>query len=106
MHGTQDEAKVRGPGVVTGRSGVIGQVYLVLNDFWPLNTTFMAEGVQNSFTRVCVLLSGNSRPPSTQFRFSSTVAKSQPGTQYSNTDPPLRQLWPRSITWCRPCSWP
>jgi type I restriction enzyme, S subunit len=30
---------VKGPGVVTGRYGTIGQVYFVENDFWPLNTT-------------------------------------------------------------------
>lgn len=33
------EAMVRGPGVVTGRYGTIGQVFLIKEDFWPLNTT-------------------------------------------------------------------
>ena len=33
------EAMVKGPGVVTGRYGTIGQVYYVDDDFWPLNTT-------------------------------------------------------------------
>ena len=33
------EAKVRGPGVVTGRYGTLGQVFFVPDDFWPLNTT-------------------------------------------------------------------
>ena len=33
------EARVKGPGVITGRYGTIGQVYFVANDFWPLNTT-------------------------------------------------------------------
>ena len=32
------EAMVKGPGVITGRYGTIGQVYFVENDFWPLNT--------------------------------------------------------------------
>ena len=32
------EAKVTGPGVVTGRSGSIGNVFFIDNDFWPLNT--------------------------------------------------------------------
>lgn len=36
---THSEARVSGPGVVTGRYGTIGQVYLVEEDFWPLNTT-------------------------------------------------------------------
>lgn len=30
---------VKGPGVITGRYGTIGQVYFVEEDFWPLNTT-------------------------------------------------------------------
>jgi type I restriction enzyme, S subunit len=33
------EAKVKGPGVVTGRYGTIGEVFFVPDDFWPLNTT-------------------------------------------------------------------
>ena len=33
------EAKVKGPGVVTGRYGTLGQVFFVPDDFWPLNTT-------------------------------------------------------------------
>lgn len=37
-NGTHDTAKVAGPGVVTGRSGTVGQVFLVHEDFWPLNT--------------------------------------------------------------------
>ena len=36
---THGEAKVAGPGVVTGRYGTIGEVYYVEEDFWPLNTT-------------------------------------------------------------------
>lgn len=31
-------AKVKGPGVVTGRSGSVGAVNYVVEDFWPLNT--------------------------------------------------------------------
>ena len=33
------EYKVQGPGVITGRSGSIGNVYYTENNFWPLNTT-------------------------------------------------------------------
>ena len=39
ISGWHDEAKVRAPGVVTGRYGTIGQVFFVDEDFWPLNTT-------------------------------------------------------------------
>jgi type I restriction enzyme S subunit len=50
--GVHDEAKVAGPGIVTGRCGTIGQVFLVREDFWPLNTTLYArdlKGTQLSF---------------------------------------------------------
>jgi type I restriction enzyme S subunit len=35
---THSEYKVKGPGVVTGRSGSIGNVFYVEDKFWPLNT--------------------------------------------------------------------
>jgi len=38
-NGTHDVAKVKGPGVVTGRSGSLGTVIYITDDFWPLNTT-------------------------------------------------------------------
>ena len=37
--GTHKEPMAKGPGVVTGRSGVLGRVFLELEDYWPLNTT-------------------------------------------------------------------
>jgi type I restriction enzyme S subunit len=36
---TNAEFKVKGPGVVTGRSGTLGSVFYIENNFWPLNTT-------------------------------------------------------------------
>jgi type I restriction enzyme S subunit len=41
--GTHVEAKVRGPGVVTGRSGTLGKVHFVEQDFWPLNTALWVK---------------------------------------------------------------
>ena len=35
---THGEARVKGPGVVTGRYGNVGQVFFITDDFWPLNT--------------------------------------------------------------------
>ena len=32
-------ARVKGPGVVTGRYDTLGEVYLIWEDFWPLNTS-------------------------------------------------------------------
>ena len=36
--GYHNQAKVKGPGVITGRSGTIGKVMYQKDDFWPLNT--------------------------------------------------------------------
>lgn len=41
--GTHSEHKVKGPGVVTGRSGTIGKVHYVECDFWPLNTSLFVK---------------------------------------------------------------
>ena len=40
--GKHNEIKVKGPGIVTGRSGTLGKVYYVLEDYWPLNTTLFS----------------------------------------------------------------
>jgi type I restriction enzyme, S subunit len=40
---THSEAKVIGPGVVTGRYGTIGDVFYVQENFWPLNTTLYVK---------------------------------------------------------------
>jgi type I restriction enzyme, S subunit len=36
---SHSRAIAKGPGIVTGRYGTIGQFYLVDDDYWPLNTT-------------------------------------------------------------------
>ena len=41
--GYHASAPVKGPGVVTGRYGTIGQVFYVEQDFWPLNTTLWVK---------------------------------------------------------------
>lgn len=41
--GFHNKAIVKGPGVVTGRSGTIGSVIYVHEDFWPLNTALWVK---------------------------------------------------------------
>ncbi|MDO9228618.1 MAG: restriction endonuclease subunit S [Syntrophales bacterium] len=41
--GYHDQSKVKGPGVVTGRSGSIGISSYVADDYWPLNTGLYVE---------------------------------------------------------------
>lgn len=44
-------AMVKGPGVVTGRYGTIGQVYYIEEDFWPLNTTLYVRDFKDNNPR-------------------------------------------------------
>ena len=48
---THGEARVKGPGVVTGRYGNIGQVFFVNDDFWPLNTTLYVRDFKGNDQR-------------------------------------------------------
>lgn len=49
--GLHREAKVKGPGVVTGRYGTIGEVFLVESDFWPLNTSLYVRDFKGNDVR-------------------------------------------------------
>ena len=41
--GYHDKAKATAPGVVTGRSGTLGEVQYVAEDYWPLNTSLWVK---------------------------------------------------------------
>jgi type I restriction enzyme S subunit len=57
INGSHAEAKVRGPGVVTGRYGTLGQVFYITGDFWPLNTSLYVRDFKGNNPRfVAVLL--------------------------------------------------
>jgi type I restriction enzyme S subunit len=49
--GTHNEAKVKAPGVVTGRYGTLGEVFYIADDFWPLNTALYVEDFKGSDPR-------------------------------------------------------
>lgn len=42
------EAAARGPGVITGRYGTIGEVFYVEGDYWPLNTTLYVKNFKGN----------------------------------------------------------
>ncbi len=46
--GYHSESKVKGPGIVTGRSGTIGQVVYIHEGFWPLNTALWVKAFPRS----------------------------------------------------------
>ena len=45
------ESKVKGPGVVTGRYGTLGEVFFVEEDFWPLNTSLYVQDFKGNDRR-------------------------------------------------------
>jgi type I restriction enzyme S subunit len=45
------EAMVKGPGVVTGRYGTIGEVFYIEEDYWPLNTTLYVRDFKGNDPR-------------------------------------------------------
>jgi len=48
VSGTHSVAKVKAPGVVTGRYGTIGEVYFIREDFWPHNTTLFVRDFKDN----------------------------------------------------------
>ena len=56
ISGTHREAKVRGPGVVTGRYGTVGEVFFIEQDYWPLNTTLWVKDFKGNDPRFAYYL--------------------------------------------------
>ncbi len=54
--GFHDEAKVGGPGVVTGRYGTLGEVFYIEEDFWPLNTALYVRDFKGNHPRYVAAL--------------------------------------------------
>ena len=48
---THSRAMAKGPGIVTGRYGTIGQFYLIGEDYWPLNTTLYSIDLRSNTPR-------------------------------------------------------
>ena len=49
--GYHNVAKVKGPGVVTGRYGTLGEVFFIHEDFWPLNTALYVQDFKGNDPR-------------------------------------------------------
>ena len=57
--GYHDSSPIRGPGVITGRSGSIGIVYYCETAFWPLNTTLYVKDYHGNNSRYVYHLLSN-----------------------------------------------
>lgn len=49
--GYHSEFKVKGPGVVTGRSGTIGKLHYIEDDYWPHNTALWVTNFKNNYPK-------------------------------------------------------
>ncbi len=58
---SHSEYKVEGPGIVTGRSGTIGKVHYVEENFWPLNTTLYVKEIYGNNPKFLYYLLSNFR---------------------------------------------
>ena len=57
--GYHNESKSNGPGVLIGRSGTLGKVYYVEEDYWPLNTSLYVKEFYSSFPKFVFYLLQN-----------------------------------------------
>lgn len=46
-----NEAKVKAPGIVTGRKGSVGPVFLIEEDFWPHDTTLWVKDFKGNYIK-------------------------------------------------------
>lgn len=59
INGFHNVAKVKGPGIVTGRSGTLGTVMYVHGDFWPLNTALWVKEFRKVTVTIAYFLLSN-----------------------------------------------
>ncbi len=51
INGSHNEVKIKGPGVITGRSGTIGKVHFTEQDYWPLNTSLYVTDFHGNYPK-------------------------------------------------------
>jgi len=56
INGFHSKAKVQGPGIITGRSGTLGEVHYVAGEFWPLNTALWVKEFKQVTPRFALFL--------------------------------------------------
>ncbi|MBW1702845.1 MAG: restriction endonuclease subunit S [Deltaproteobacteria bacterium] len=55
-NGNNHECMAKAPGVITGRSGSIGNVYYIEKDYWPHNTALFVKDFQGNYPRYIFFL--------------------------------------------------
>ena len=54
--GYHNEYKVKGPGVITGRSGTIGKPQYIESDYWPHNTALWVTNFKDNYPKYLITL--------------------------------------------------
>ena len=54
--GYHNEYKVKGPGVITGRSGTIGKLQNIATDYWPHNTSIWVTDFKGNYPKIVFYL--------------------------------------------------
>jgi len=49
---THNEGPIKAPGIVTGRSGSIGNIFYIEKDFWPLNTVLYIKDFHGNYPKL------------------------------------------------------
>ena len=57
--GYHNEYKVKGPGVITGRSGTIGKLQYIESDYWPHNTALLVTNFKDNYPKFIFYLYQN-----------------------------------------------
>lgn len=88
---THDQAKAKGPGIVTGRYGTIGKFTYVEEDYWPLNTTLFSVNTYDNNVRFLWYMLHNLSALFVLYSQKSAV----PGVDRNDLHPVLTALPPR-----------
>ena len=88
---THSVAAAKGPGIVTGRYGTIGQFHLVFEDYWPLNTTLYTVDLYGNDPHFLLFLLEHLSP----LVILHSVKSAVPGVDRNDLHPTIIALPPR-----------
>lgn len=88
--GRHSAAAAKGPGIITGRYGSIGEFYLIEQDYWPLNTTLHSTSLRGNDPHFVVRMLANLAP----LFLLNAVKSAVPGVDRNDIHPVLTAVPP------------
>lgn len=88
--GTHNAVAAKGPGIVTGRYGTIGEFYFVKEDYWPINTTLYSVNLHGNYALFLYYLLIHLSP----FFLLHSVKSAVPGVDRNDVHPTLTTVPP------------